>query len=121
MKVLGLRSLIYPTSDLEASKKWWIQLLGIQPYFDQPFYVGFNVGGFEIGLNPGANREHGAVTYLGVNDIHEAMNHLIKSGGREESPIEDVGDAILLATVISPQGERFGFIQNPHFTIEEVL
>ena len=50
MKLLGLRTLIYPSDNLEADKKWWSQLLGFDPYFDQPFYVGFDVGGYELAL-----------------------------------------------------------------------
>lgn len=45
MRLFGLRTTIYPAGDLEASKKWFAELLGIEPYFDQPFYVGFNVAG----------------------------------------------------------------------------
>lgn len=50
MKLLGLRTLIYPSNDLETDKTWWAQALGFQPYFDQSFYVGFDVGGYELGL-----------------------------------------------------------------------
>lgn len=40
MKPLGLRTVFYPAPDLWASKAWFSNLLGILPYFDQPFYVG---------------------------------------------------------------------------------
>jgi len=49
---LGLRTAIYPAADLNASKAWFSNLLGVEPYFDEPFYVGFNVGGYELGLVP---------------------------------------------------------------------
>jgi catechol 2,3-dioxygenase-like lactoylglutathione lyase family enzyme len=49
---LGLRTVIYPAPDLAASKAWYTALLGVEPYFDEPFYVGFDVGGYELGLNP---------------------------------------------------------------------
>lgn len=49
---LGLRTIVYPAPDLAASKAWWTEALGIEPYFDEPFYVGFNPGGYELGLNP---------------------------------------------------------------------
>ena len=52
--ILGLRSVIYPAPDLARAKAWYEQVLGCAPYFDQPFYVGFNVGGFELGLLPDA-------------------------------------------------------------------
>lgn len=55
----GLRTDIYPAPDLEAAKKWWTALLGIDPYFDQPFYVGYSLAGYELGLMPDANPDEG--------------------------------------------------------------
>ena len=52
--LLGLRTVIYPAPDLAAAKSWYSKFLGQAPYFDQPFYVGFSVGGFELGLLPNA-------------------------------------------------------------------
>jgi catechol 2,3-dioxygenase-like lactoylglutathione lyase family enzyme len=40
----GLRTAIYHVDDLDKAKAWYSAVLGKQPYFDQPFYVGFNVG-----------------------------------------------------------------------------
>ena len=48
----GLRTVVYKVSDLEKAKTWYTAALGVKPYFDQPFYVGFNIGGFELGLDP---------------------------------------------------------------------
>ena len=67
--LLGLRTTIYPTADLEASKAWFTGLLGFGPYFDEPFYVGYEVGGYELGLNPDADVADGAVTYLSLIHI----------------------------------------------------
>ena len=50
--ILGLRSTIYPCADLAAAKDWYTKVLGQSPYFDEVFYVGFNVHGFELGLVP---------------------------------------------------------------------
>ena len=50
--LLGLRTVMYHVDDLNAAKEWYAQVLGFQPYFDEPFYVGFNVGGYELGLHP---------------------------------------------------------------------
>ena len=49
---LGLRTVVYKVSDLGRAKAWYTKVLGIEPYFDEPFYVGFNVGGYELGLDP---------------------------------------------------------------------
>ena len=51
----GLRTVIYAAPDLEKAKAWYFSILGIPPYFDQPFYVGFNIAGYELGLDPNQN------------------------------------------------------------------
>ena len=43
--VLGLRTVIYKVGDLARAKTFYTALLGRGPYFDQPYYVGFDVGG----------------------------------------------------------------------------
>jgi hypothetical protein len=48
----GLRTAIYHVGDLERAKGWCGEVLGKESYFDEPFYVGFDVGGFELGLQP---------------------------------------------------------------------
>ena len=118
MEFLGLRSLIYPTLNVDEAKNWWKNFLGVDPYFDEPFYVGFNVGGYEIGLNQGAAMEFGPITYIGVKSIEEALTLAKKNGANVESDIEEVGDGIKVAHLISPTGERFGLIFNPHFKTE---
>jgi predicted enzyme related to lactoylglutathione lyase len=115
MKFLGLRTLIYPTTNIDESKTWWKQFLGVDPYFDQPFYVGFLVGGYEIGLNPGAEMEFGPVTYIGVDSMDDALEKAIANGASVVSGIEDVGEGILIAHLTAPTGDRFGLIVNPHF------
>lgn len=118
MKFLGLRTLIYPTADIEASKKWWADFLGFPPYFDQPFYVGFLVGGYEIGLNPGADISLGPVTYIGVDSISEGLARAEANGCTVVSGIEDVGGGIMIAHLVSPTGDRFGLILNSHFKVD---
>ena len=115
MEFLGLRSLIYPTLNLNDSKQWWKTFLGEDPYFDEPFYVGFNFGGYEIGLNPGAAMEFGPITFIGVESIEEALKFATGNGASVESGIEEVGNEIKVAQLISPTGERFGLIFNPHY------
>ncbi len=117
---LGLRTAIYHVSDLERGKQWYRSVLGIDPYFDQPFYVGFNVGGYELGLQPdGANadRADGAVAYWGVENAQVAFQKLIESGATIHEAIQDVGEGIKVATVKDPFGNVFGVIENPHFKV----
>ena len=112
---LGLRSVMYPAADLQASKAWFSGLLGTAPYFDEPFYVGFNVGGYELGLIPAADGE--STTYWGVPDAEVALSDLIAAGATLHSEVTDVGDGIRVATVREPAGSILGVIENPHFVI----
>ena len=98
-----------------VSTSWWSAYLGRQPYFDQPFYVGFDVGGYELGLTPTDSQPAGPVTYFGVDDIQVAVAKAIKIGASVEEEISDVGDGIIVPSLRSPRGERFGLILNPNF------
>ena len=116
----GLRTVIYGVNDIEQAKAWYSTVLGIQPYFDQPFYVGFSVGGFELGLDPDATPgTTGPKAYWGVADAHAAWKHLIEQGARAHEPVQDVGDGILVGMVIDPFGNTLGIIENPHFSLKE--
>jgi catechol 2,3-dioxygenase-like lactoylglutathione lyase family enzyme len=115
--LLGLRTVIYPAPDLSTSKAFWTQLLGIAPYFDEPFYVGFDVGGYELGLLPDANPADGSTTYWGVESVSAAVAHALSLGATEYAPAQDVGDGITTGTVRLPDGSLLGFIDNPHFTL----
>src|SRR6478752_2007015 len=90
----GLRTVIYPTADLDASKAWWTGVLGAPPYFDQPFYVGFDVGGYELGLLPDAPLTDGALTYWGVDDVEAAVAAAVDAGARVHVPASEVGEGI---------------------------
>jgi predicted enzyme related to lactoylglutathione lyase len=116
---LGLRTVVYQVSDLERAKAWYRSLLGIDPYFDQPFYVGFNVGGFELGLHP-ADESHrpgpgGAVPYWGVTRMSDAWERVQKLGAAAVESPHDVGEGIQVATIKDPFGNLIGLIENPHF------
>ena len=114
----GLRTVIYPAPDLDEAKQWWTDLLGIAPYFDQPFYVGFGVGGYELALMPDADPADGAPVYWGVPDVAEAVSAAEASGATEHTPVADVGDGIVTATVRTPDGSILGLIHNPNFSLD---
>jgi predicted enzyme related to lactoylglutathione lyase len=114
--IQGLRTVIYPVSKLEQAKAWYARVLGTEPYFDQPFYVGFAVGGFELGLVPdGRPGPAGATAYWGTPDAAAEVARLQDLGAAIESPLTDVGDGIRVATVRDPDGNLFGVIENPGF------
>jgi predicted enzyme related to lactoylglutathione lyase len=118
---LGLRSVIYPAPDLDKAKAWYSSILGIAPYFDQPFYVGFSVGGYELGLDPDSSstpdRGGGAVVYWGVADASSALERLLSLGATAHTNLQDVGEGIKVATVCDPFGNIFGVIENSHFKL----
>lgn len=114
--LLGLRTAIYPAPDLQRAKQWYTQLLGQPPYFDQPFYVGFAVGGFELGLVPdGQPGVAGAQPLWGVPDAVAAHTRLLELGATALEPVTDVGEGIKVAAVTDPFGNRLGIIENPLF------
>jgi catechol 2,3-dioxygenase-like lactoylglutathione lyase family enzyme len=118
---LGIRSVIYPARDLAAARDWFVGLLGIQPYFDEPFYVGFNLGGYELGLDPGADAGRGAISYWGVESASETLDELVAAGATDSSGVLDIGDGLRMATVQLPNGGGiFGIIENPAFVLAPV-
>jgi predicted enzyme related to lactoylglutathione lyase len=119
--ILGLRTAIYPAPDLSAAKDWYSKVLGLAPYFDEPFYVGFSVGGFELGLLPGAHPGvDGAQPLWGVANIESAYTRLLELGASVLEPVTEVGEGIKVAAVRDPFGNRFGIIDNPHFNANAV-
>ena len=119
--ILGLRSVIYPAPDLAAAKDWYSKVLGQVPYFDEPFYVGFSVGGFELGLVPDAQPgSAGAQPLWGVAHIEGAHARLLELGATALEPVTEVGGGIKVAAVRDPFGNRFGMIENPHFDASAV-
>ena len=118
-RFLGLRTTIYPVTDLAKARSWYSAVLGAKPYFDEPFYVGFNVGGFELGLDPDTSAQApgaaGGVAYWGVENADQAWARLMEQGAAPLSPVREVGGGIRVATVKDPFGNVLGIIENPHF------
>lgn len=116
---LGLRTAIYAAADLPRARAWYAEVLGVAPYFDQPFYVGFTVGGFELGIVPdssaAAARPRAGVAYWGVTSADSALARLLSLGATPLDPVEDVGGGIRTATVHDPFGNVLGIIENPNF------
>ncbi len=117
----GLRTVLYHAPNLDQAKTWYSAVLGMPPYFDQPFYVGFNVGGYELGLDPDAastpGGNAGTIAYWGVADAPAAYARLLSLGATERSAVQEVGAGIRVATVFDPFGNILGLIQNPHFSL----
>ena len=119
--ILGLRTAIYPVADLARAKLWYQQVVGVKPYFDEPFYVGFSVGGFELGLLPGGTPgTTGPQPLWGVPDAKAEFERLLALGATELEPVKEVGEGIKVAAVKDPFGNRLGIIENPHFKASAV-
>ncbi len=118
----GMRTTAYPVGDkLPQAKEWFTKVFGVAPYFDQPFYVGFEIGGFELGLMPGgAPGIQGSLMYWGVDDIAAEVARIVALGATIHSPVQDVGDGILVVDLLDPFGNVLGLIQNPHFDLAKV-
>ncbi|MFI2812990.1 MULTISPECIES: VOC family protein [Microbulbifer] len=116
---LGLRTVVYGVSELAEARGWYTQVLELEPYFESEGYVGFDVGGFELGLNPDArsvtSRADGVIAYWGVTDIAAEVERLNTLGARQHGETVDVGDGIRMASFLDPFGNIFGLIENPHF------
>jgi predicted enzyme related to lactoylglutathione lyase len=117
--ILGLRTVIYHVPDLERAKNWYSAAFGVKPYFDEPFYVGFHIGGYELGLDPDVSEvpagAGGTVAFWGVSSISDAVEQFARSGAALKTPVQEVGGDIRVATVADPFGNLLGLIENPHF------
>jgi lactoylglutathione lyase len=118
---LGLRTAIYKVDDIEKARAWYSSILGFQPYFDEPFYVGFNVAGYELGLQPtevnSEDRTDSVVAYWGVEDATAAYQSLLSLGAVTHEDVQEVGGGIKVGTVKDPFGNVFGIIENPNFKL----
>ena len=116
--VEGLGTVIYPVPDLNRAKAWYSNAFGQDPYFDQPFYVGFTIAGYELGLDPhGTAGTGGGVAYWRVPDVEAAVQRFVALGATLISPVMDVGGDIKVATVADPFGNAIGLLYNPHFQL----
>jgi predicted enzyme related to lactoylglutathione lyase len=117
----GLRTTVYPVADLAKAKAWYSDVFGQPPYFDQPFYVGFEIGGFELGLIPdGTSGIDGSKVYWGVDDIDAEVARIAALGATLSGEIQDVGEGIRVAELLDPFGNVLGLICNPHFDVKKV-
>ncbi|WP_234423324.1 VOC family protein [Aquimarina spinulae] len=120
--MLGLRTIIYKVSDLDKARKWYSDAFNTKPYFNEPFYVGFNIGGYELGLLPeeasSETKSDSVLSYWGVEKIDTTYQRLLDLGAAEHEKPTNVGGEIVVATVKCPWNNIIGIIYNPQFKIE---
>src|SRR3989440_10240425 len=111
----GLKQFNYPVKDLTQAKKLYSTLLGVEPYMDKAYYVGFRVGDQEIGLDPHGHNQGmtGPVGYFHVSDIRQSLQALLDAGAHTQQEVKDVGGGRLIAWVKDADGNIIGLLQNP--------
>ena len=108
----GIRTIIYPVKDIARAKTLYSKLLGVEPYVDEPYYVGFRVGDQEIGLDPHGHKQ-GMTAYWHVDDIQESLQLLLNAGAQALQEVKDVGGGKLIASVKDADNNIIGLIQSP--------
>ncbi len=108
----GISLIVYPVKDVNEAKKFYTTFLGVEPYVDGAYYVGFKVGDHEVGLDPNAVTT-GPITYRDVTDIKASLQALLDAGAQTQQDVKDVGYGLLIATVKDAAGNIIGLRQNP--------
>jgi len=121
--ILGLRTTIYKVNDIGKARDWYEKAFETKAYFDEPYYVGFNIGGYELGLQPeeGTKGEkmESVVSYWGVENIQEVYDRFILLGATENEKPYNPGGEMMTATLKDPFGNVIGLIYNPYFKLKE--
>jgi predicted enzyme related to lactoylglutathione lyase len=107
----GVKTIIYPAKDMARAKALFRTLLGVEPYSDQPYYIGFKVGDQDIGLVPNSP-EAGMTAFYHVDDIKGSLQSLLEAGSQTLREIKDVGGGRLVASVKDPDGNIIGLVQD---------
>ncbi len=108
----GIKTVIYPVKDITRAKTLFRTLLGVEPYADAPYYVGFKVGDQDIGLDPNGHK-HGMTAYYTVDDIKASLQSLVDAGAQVVQEIKDVGMGKLIAAARDADGNIIGLTQEP--------
>ena len=121
--ILGLRTTIYKVSDIQKARDWYAKAFETKAYFDETYYVGFNIGGYELGLQPEevskGEKIESVVSYWGVEKIQEVCDRLISLGAIENEKPYNAGGEMITATPKDPFGNVIGLIYNPYFKLKE--
>lgn len=110
----GVTTVIYPVKDVAKAKKTFSALLGVEPYADQPYYVGYKVNGQDIGLDPNGHQSGmtGPLPFYYVDDIKKTLQGLLDAGAQVLQEVKDVGGGRLIASVKDTEGNAIGLIED---------
>jgi predicted enzyme related to lactoylglutathione lyase len=130
MTLRGLTTISFWADDVDAARRWYAELLGIDAYLvrpgpdGRPAYVEFRLGDYqhELGIvsrayaPPGVTADlGGAVVYWHVDDVDAALAKVLAMGGREHEKPVDRGEGFITATAVDPFGNILGLMYNPHY------
>ena len=107
----GIGTIIYPVGDIARAKELFGRLAGVEPYADDPYYVGFRVGDQEIGLDPNGHKQ-GMTAYWHVDQIRSHLQALVEAGAEVLEDVRDVGGGRLIASVKDADGNIIGLRQS---------
>jgi predicted enzyme related to lactoylglutathione lyase len=110
----SIKTIIIPVRDRAAAKALYGTALGVEPYANEPYYVGFRVGDQEIGLDPNGHNHGmtGPVAYCHVDDIAASLRQAVDAGWRTRQDVKNVGGGRLAAVVEDPDGNVLGLLQS---------
>lgn len=119
---LGLRTVVYKVDELKKATDWYSRVFDTSPYFEELFYVGFNIAGYELGLEPveknSINIGTNEISYWGVTDVQKSYQRMLDLGATSHEEPQNVGGDIVTASVTDPWGNVIGIIYNPEFKAE---
>jgi len=107
----NIKLIVYPVKDLAGAKTLYGKFLGVEPYVDGPYYVGYKLNDLEVGLDP-----HGqeVVSYIEVADIKSYLQSLVDAGATTHQEVKNVGGGMLIAQVKDANGNILGLRQLPN-------
>ena len=120
----GMATISFFAADLEAAKKWYTELLGIDPYFVRDGYIEFRIGDYmhELGIidsryapKPAKPGPGGAVIFWHVDDIEAMLEKLKSMGAKEYEALTKREAGFVTASVVDPFGNILGIMYNPHY------
>ena len=106
----NIKIIVYPAKDLNAGKKFFNTFLGVEPYVDSAYYVGYKANELEIGLDPNGKA---VIAYIDVQDIKKSLQTLLDSGASIYKDVKEVGGGLLIAQVKDTNGNVLGLRQGP--------
>jgi len=111
----GVRTIVYPVKDAARAKALFSALLGVEPYADEPYYIGFKAAGQDVGLDPNGHAQGltGPVPFWHVSDLRERLAGLLAAGAEIVQDVRDVGNGRLVASVKDADGNMVGLLQDP--------